>query len=129
LSYLQSFPFDKLKIDRSFIQNLLTRSGAKAIVRAITELADALGIETTAEGVEDSEQLEELRAHGCATVQGFLFARPLSVAQVADLLRSEGYEARYVAYVSARIWLLIAEMLVTLVSAMATRISASTSLR
>ena len=51
LSYLQSFPFDKLKIDRSFIQNLLTRDGATAIVRAITELAHALNIETTAEGV------------------------------------------------------------------------------
>ena len=49
LSYLQSFPFDKLKIDRSFIQNLLTRDGAIAIVHAITELANALGIETTAE--------------------------------------------------------------------------------
>ena len=60
LSYLQSFPFDKLKIDRSFIQNLLTRDGASAIVRAITELAHALNIETTAEGVEETAQLMEL---------------------------------------------------------------------
>ena len=66
LSYLQSFPFDKLKIDRSFIQNLLTRDGATAIVHAITELANALGIETTAEGVEETAQLMELRAHGCS---------------------------------------------------------------
>ena len=85
LSYLQSFPFDKLKIDRSFIQNLLTREGASAIVRAITELAHALNIETTAEGVEETAQLMELRAHGCSSVQGYLFAEPMSVADVHRL--------------------------------------------
>ena len=78
LSYLQSFPFDKLKIDRSFIQNLLTRDGASAIVHAITELANALGIETTAEGVEETAQLMELRAHGCSSVQGYLFSEPMT---------------------------------------------------
>ena len=87
LSYLQSFPFDKLKIDRSFIQNLLTRPGASAIVRAITELAKALGMETTAEGVEESAQLNELRSHGCSSVQGFLFSKPIS-ADAVDLLLS-----------------------------------------
>ena len=85
LSYLQSFPFDKLKIDRSFIQNLLTRDGASAIVRAITELANALNIETTAEGVEETAQLEELRAHGCSSVQGFLFAEPMTAGDVDRL--------------------------------------------
>ena len=90
LSYLQSFPFDKLKIDRSFIQNLLTREGATAIVRAITELAHALNIETTAEGVEETAQLMELRAHGCSSVQGFLFAEPMSTADVERLFREEG---------------------------------------
>jgi diguanylate cyclase (GGDEF)-like protein len=89
LSYLQSFPFDKLKIDRSFIQNLLTRPGASAIVRAITELANALGMETTAEGVEESAQLTELRSHGCSSVQGFLFSEPISAAAV-DLLLGQG---------------------------------------
>jgi diguanylate cyclase (GGDEF)-like protein len=89
LSYLQSFPFDKLKIDRSFIQNLLTRPGASAIVRAITELANALGMETTAEGVEESAQLNELRSHGCSSVQGFLFSQPLS-ADAVDLLLGQG---------------------------------------
>jgi len=92
LSYLQSFPFDKLKIDRSFIQNLLTRDGATAIVHAITELANALGIETTAEGVEETAQLMELRAHGCSSVQGFLFAEPMSAADVETLFR-EGNDA------------------------------------
>jgi len=89
LSYLQSFPFDKLKIDRSFIQNILTRPGASAIVRAITDLARALGIETTAEGVEETAQLNELRAHGCTSVQGFLFAEPMPKREVAKLLASD----------------------------------------
>ena len=89
LSYLQSFPFDKLKIDRSFIHNLLTREGASAIVRAITELAHALNIETTAEGVEETAQLMELRAHGCSSVQGFLFAEPMTAADVDRLFREE----------------------------------------
>jgi diguanylate cyclase (GGDEF)-like protein len=89
LSYLQSFPFDKLKIDRSFIQNLLTREGASAIVRAITELAHALNIETTAEGVEETAQLVELRSHGCSSVQGFLFAEPMTAADVEKLFRRE----------------------------------------
>ena len=89
LSYLQSFPFDKLKIDRSFIQNLLTRDGASAIVRAITELAHALNIETTAEGVEETAQLMELRAHGCSSVQGFLFAEPMTARDVDQLFRDE----------------------------------------
>jgi diguanylate cyclase (GGDEF)-like protein len=90
LSYLQSFPFDKLKIDRSFIQNLLTREGASAIVRAITELAHALNIETTAEGVEETAQLMELRAHGCSSVQGYLFAEPMTADDVRRLFSERG---------------------------------------
>ncbi|MBC9032245.1 EAL domain-containing protein [Sphingomonas sp. JC676] len=89
LSYLQSFPFDKIKIDRSFIQDLLTRPGAGAIVRAITDLARALGMETTAEGVEESDQLTELRQHGCSSVQGYLFSRPIESRAVAALLAGE----------------------------------------
>jgi len=97
LSYLQSFPFDKLKIDRSFIQNLLTREGASAIVRAITDLANALNIETTAEGVEETEQLMELRLHGCSSVQGFLFAEPMSVGDVQQLFRDDNMGMQNVA--------------------------------
>ena len=89
LSYLQSFPFDKIKIDRSFIENLLIRPGATAIVAAITDLAHALGMETTAEGVEDNAQLAELRSHGCSSVQGFLFARPMHAKDVARLFREQ----------------------------------------
>jgi diguanylate cyclase (GGDEF)-like protein len=90
LSYLQSFPFDKLKIDQSFIVNLLTRDGAGAIVRAITDLAQALGIETTAEGVEEEEQLDQLRSYGCSSVQGYLFAEPMNEKQVRELLKDRG---------------------------------------
>jgi diguanylate cyclase (GGDEF)-like protein len=97
LSYLQSFPFDKLKIDRSFIQNLLTRDGASAIVRAITELAHALNIETTAEGVEETAQLMELRLHGCSSFQGFLFAEPMTTADVERLFAAGDLGLRQVA--------------------------------
>jgi predicted signal transduction protein with EAL and GGDEF domain len=90
LSYLQSFPFDKIKIDRSFIANLLTRQGAGAIVKAITDLASALGMETTAEGVEETGQLSELRAHGCSSVQGYLFSQPIAAKEIAELLKREG---------------------------------------
>ena len=86
LSYLQRFPFDKLKIDRSFIQDLLTRPGASAIVRAITDLARTLGMETTAEGVEETAQLAELRAHGCSSIQGFLFSRAVPADEVSNML-------------------------------------------
>jgi diguanylate cyclase (GGDEF)-like protein len=92
LSYLQSFPFDKIKIDRSFIQQLLSRSGSTAIVRAITDLARALGMETTAEGVENSEQLAELRLHGCSSVQGYLFSKPVNAAAVLEALAAANPE-------------------------------------
>jgi diguanylate cyclase (GGDEF)-like protein len=94
LRYLQSFPFDKIKIDRSFIEQLLTRHGSSAIVRAITDLARALGMETTAEGVEDTEQLAELRRHGCSSVQGYLFSRPVDAEGAQALLASHGSAGR-----------------------------------
>jgi diguanylate cyclase (GGDEF)-like protein len=75
-SYLQRFPFDKIKIDRSFVANLTTRPDCAAIVCAITGLAKSLDIRTTAEGVETQEQLELLRAAGCTQVQGFLLGFP-----------------------------------------------------
>jgi diguanylate cyclase (GGDEF)-like protein len=92
LSYLQSFPFDKIKIDRSFIQQMLSRSGSTAIVHAITDLARALGMETTAEGVESNEQLAELRLHGCSSVQGYLFSRPVNAAGVFEALAAANPE-------------------------------------
>jgi diguanylate cyclase (GGDEF)-like protein len=76
LGYLRMFPFDKIKIDRVFVQELASRADCAAIVCAITGLARSLSIVTTAEGVETEEQLALVRAAGCNQVQGYLFGRP-----------------------------------------------------
>ena len=89
LSYLRSFPFDKVKIDRSFVQDLATEGNAHAVIRAITTLADALGMETLAEGVEDPEQLEVLKREGCRYIQGFLYSEPLNAGDVDRLINSK----------------------------------------
>jgi diguanylate cyclase (GGDEF)-like protein len=86
LSYLRSFPFDKLKIDRSFIIDLMADESAQAMIRAITGLAGALNMETTAEGVEHAEQVEILRRQGCSYIQGFYYSRPIPAAQVRTFL-------------------------------------------
>jgi diguanylate cyclase (GGDEF)-like protein/PAS domain S-box-containing protein len=86
LSYLRSFPFDKIKIDRSFVSELASRGDSMAIVRAVTSLGKSLGIATTAEGVETSEQLALLRAEGCSEVQGYLLNRPRPAAEVEKML-------------------------------------------
>ena len=75
LSYLHRFPFNKIKIDKSFIDNIATKPQSTAIVRAIIEMAKAFGISTTAEGVETSAQLAELRVLGCTDIQGYLFSK------------------------------------------------------
>jgi len=84
LSYLRSFPFDKVKIDRSFVKDLGT-GNAHAIIRAITTLADALGMDTLAEGVESDEQFDILKREGCQYIQGYLFGRPMAGDAVFEL--------------------------------------------
>jgi EAL domain-containing protein (putative c-di-GMP-specific phosphodiesterase class I) len=78
LSYLRSFPFDKIKIDRSFIEDLSNGAEPLAIVRAIASLAKSLSMVSTAEGVETLQQLEKLQGVGCTEMQGYVFsqARP-----------------------------------------------------
>lgn len=76
LSYLRSFPFDKIKIDKSFVQEIGESREAMAIIRAITGLSSSLLIETTAEGVETEEQFRRLLEEGCSHFQGYLFGRP-----------------------------------------------------
>jgi diguanylate cyclase (GGDEF)-like protein len=88
LSYLRAFPFDKIKIDRSFIMDLLSSDGATAIIKAIVTLSEALGMETTAEGVEDAGQLDILRQQGCSQIQGFYFSEPITLDLVPGLLDS-----------------------------------------
>jgi predicted signal transduction protein with EAL and GGDEF domain len=86
LRYLRRFPFDKIKIDRSFVRELTSRGDCAAIVRAVASLGTALGMVTTAEGVETTEQLEQLRAEGCVEAQGYLFSRPKPGSDVAAML-------------------------------------------
>jgi diguanylate cyclase (GGDEF)-like protein len=86
LSYLRSFPFDKLKIDQSFVRDLHSDASAHAIIRAITTLAAALGIETLAEGVELASHMEVLRTEGCDMIQGYLISRPVPASEVAGLV-------------------------------------------
>ena len=93
LSYLRSFPFDKVKIDKSFVEDLGTSETGHAMIRAITTLANALGMETLAEGVEDIAQFEVLEREGCQNIQGYLFSRPVAADAVAGLLRDgAGYQ-------------------------------------
>ncbi|MFN4008907.1 MAG: putative bifunctional diguanylate cyclase/phosphodiesterase [Pannonibacter sp.] len=90
LSLLQNFPFDKIKIDRSFIQCVAEKPQAAAIVRATLLIADSLNIPVLAEGVETQEQLNFLRSEGCPTVQGFLFGRPMPLASAQVLMLRDG---------------------------------------
>jgi len=80
LSYLRTFPFDRIKIDRSFVSDMPQQDGCAAIVCAVANLGRSLGIGTTAEGVETDEQLHLLRAAGCTHAQGYLFGRPAPVS-------------------------------------------------
>jgi diguanylate cyclase (GGDEF)-like protein len=89
LSHLRSFPFDKIKIDRSFVHELTSRSDSAAIVTAVIGLGRSLGIATTAEGVETEAQLDIVREQGCSEVQGFLFSPPLPAVAVARLLAAK----------------------------------------
>ena len=88
LSYLRKFPFDRIKIDGSFIRDITVRGDSLAIVRAVTAMSASLGMVTTAEGVETVEQMDCLRREGCTEAQGFLFSRPRPAAQIGELLAS-----------------------------------------
>jgi diguanylate cyclase (GGDEF)-like protein len=86
LSYLRSFPFDKIKIDQSFIRDLPSQSECVAIVRAVTDLATTLGMKTVAEGVETQDHLARVQAAGCDQAQGYLLSRPVPSAGLATAL-------------------------------------------
>jgi diguanylate cyclase (GGDEF)-like protein len=86
LSYLQRFPIDNLKIDRSFIRDIPEKQDSVVLTRAIIAMATALGLSVTAEGVEKSEQLQFLTESGCQEMQGFHFSKPLSATDFENLL-------------------------------------------
>lgn len=95
LSYLCKFPFDKVKIDKSFVVHLDADGPNSAIVYGILQLCASLGVETTAEGVETEQQFALLSAAGCTTVQGFLFSQAVPAAETADLIKKKlGEQAR-----------------------------------
>jgi predicted signal transduction protein with EAL and GGDEF domain len=88
IGYLRSFPFDKIKIDQSFVRDLLVDEGSLAIVRAIAGLGVSFGMTTTAEGVETEEQMRRLNLEGCIEVQGYLFSKPVPANEIIKLLGS-----------------------------------------
>ena len=93
LSYLRSFPFDKIKIDRSFIEDLSNGTEPLAIVHAVTGLAKCLNMISTAEGVETQQQLEMLHSVGCTEMQGYLFSQARPAGEIAQLFMSQAEKA------------------------------------
>jgi EAL domain-containing protein (putative c-di-GMP-specific phosphodiesterase class I) len=85
LSYLQKFPFDKIKIDKSFINHSPDSTSGKPIIQAILALATSLGMSTTAEGVETEEQFQSLSAAGCSELQGYFFGKPMHLHESVRL--------------------------------------------
>ena len=88
LAHLQRFPVDALKIDRSFISGLSQNKEGETLIHTLVQLGKALSIETFAEGIEHEQQLSKLRDEDCDSGQGFLYARPLDVADIEAFLRS-----------------------------------------
>ena len=87
LSYLRSFPFDKIKIDQCFVKDIDTRSDCFAIVETIVNLARNLGMASVAEGIETPEVLRKVIASGCDEAQGYYFSRPVAAKDLAKALR------------------------------------------
>jgi EAL domain-containing protein (putative c-di-GMP-specific phosphodiesterase class I) len=83
---LQSFAFDKIKIDKAFIANLDHSQQSATIIRAVIALGRGLNVPVTAEGVETEEQLKFLAAEGCDEIQGYLIGRPQPIADYADVV-------------------------------------------
>jgi EAL domain-containing protein (putative c-di-GMP-specific phosphodiesterase class I) len=94
LSFLRKFPFDKIKIDRSFVGELRhANEEARAVARAVVRFAVSLGKTTTAEGVETGDQFEALSAANCTEMQGYYFCRPKPASEIAPLLRARADKA------------------------------------
>ncbi len=90
LSYLKRFPIDTLKIDRSFVIECITNKDDQEIIKTIISMAQNLGIDTIAEGVENKEQLDFLVRHGCCMMQGYYFGRPMPADKFEEILQTRG---------------------------------------
>ena len=91
LLYLRRFPFDRIKIDRSFVRSIETAADAASIVHAIVSLGRGLGMKVTAEGVENAEQQLFLRAAGVHSMQGYRFGKPSPAEEIADRLQKVNF--------------------------------------
>ncbi len=89
LSYLRHFPFDKIKIDQSFVRSIENEAGSVEIIRAVVGLGKALGMEVLAEGVETAKQLAILRSEGCDELQGYLFSVPLPIQDLKAFIAEQ----------------------------------------
>ena len=90
LAYLKRLPLDQLKIDQSFVRDISHDPNDAAIVQTIITMGNTMGMNVIAEGVETQQQLDFLRKHGCNTYQGYLFSRPVPLAEFEKLLGQDG---------------------------------------
>ncbi len=103
LGYLKKSPFDKIKIDQSFVRGAVLESSRNgAIIKAIVSLAEALGMETTAEGAETQDELALIRQLGCSHIQGYVYGRPLEMQEVVERQRIHGAVALVEGFQSSR---------------------------
>jgi len=86
LSYLRTFPFDKIKIDKSFIEHICDKEDCASIVQAVAAMAQRLGMTTVAEGVETDDQRRKVRELGCSEIQGYLISRPRPAEELIRFL-------------------------------------------
>ena len=94
LSYLRSFPFDTIKIDRSFVREVPQRADCAAIIEAMAGLAKKLQMLTVAEGIETQQQATAAESAGCDQLQGFLFSKPIPAAEIVALLQKPSVPKR-----------------------------------
>ncbi len=103
LGYLKKAPFDKIKIDQSFVRGAATKgSRNSAIIKAIVSLAEALGMDTTAEGAETQDELALIRGLGCSHIQGYVYGHPMTMAEVVARQQEAGVTASLVGFRSSR---------------------------
>lgn len=99
LAYLKNAPFDKIKVDQSFVRGaIMAGNRNSAIIRAIVTLAETLGMETTAEGVEQQDEIEFVRDLGCSHIQGFVYGQPVTQDKLLDRFASTGRTARAIGH-------------------------------